>query len=84
MNQAPTRNVPTEDKPHPYKQIKVGLINQAPTRNKSRQEVNRYINKVGLINQAPTRNVPTEDKSHPHKQIMVGLINQAPTRNVPT
>ena len=30
-------------------------MNQAPTRIKSRQEVNRYINKVGLMNQAPTR-----------------------------
>ncbi len=30
-------------------------MNQAPTRIKSRQEVNRYINKVGLMNQTPTR-----------------------------
>ncbi len=33
MNQAPSEYAPTEDKPHPYKQIKVGLINQAPTVN---------------------------------------------------
>jgi hypothetical protein len=24
-------STPTEDKPHPYKQIKVGLMNQTPT-----------------------------------------------------
>jgi len=45
-------------------------MNQAPTRNKSRHEVNPYINKVGLMNQAPTEE-PNPDR------------NQAPTRNKP-
>jgi len=34
MNQAPT-----EDKPHSYKQIEVGLINQAPTRIDAKNDI---------------------------------------------
>jgi hypothetical protein len=55
VNQAPTRNIPTEDKPHPYKQIMVGLMNQAPTRNfltEDKPHLYKQI-KVGLMNQDP-------------------------------
>ncbi len=48
---------------------KVGLMNQAPTRIKSRQEVILYIKKVGLINQTPT-----EDESD-HTVNQVRTVN---------
>ena len=60
MNQAPTEEsnsyigrIKTVQFIYIFK--KVGLINQTPTRIKSRQEVILYINKVGLMNQAPTK-----------------------------
>jgi len=59
MNQTPT-----EDKPHPYKQIKVGLINQAPTEEKSFPN-----NKVGLMNQPlqKKKSFPNKNKSNQYK-----------------
>ncbi len=35
-------------------------MNQTPTRTKSRQEVNPYMNKVGLMNQTPSYRVYSE------------------------
>ncbi len=59
MNQAPT-----EDKPHSYKQIKVGLMNQAPTVNQipAIPLNNIYISKGGLDESSPY------NKSSPYRR----------------